>query len=266
MKAGEPPSASSQATSPASFLNFEVHEKRGVGQPPSLKETRKRNRRLELENRNQSLEVFPAGDDPCKGYGVWTLTPGLRTFTAFQEHSKEVWEPRYYHALRQIKQRSNDSHLAFPDGNDPCKELGIWRSLEPAAISNRFRFDPFEDVPEKVYKQKSESALRILNAQYREALESRNISGDLFIDDNDPCKGYGAWIIINTDTGAVQGFKFNEVSDTIWVPRYKRALQHFNSLPEGERTSRIENARLHNSALGVKDRVSRFFSWLMGKK
>jgi hypothetical protein len=61
-KAGEPPSASSQATSPASFLNFEVHEKRGVGQPPSLKETRKRKRRLELESRNQSLEVFPAGD------------------------------------------------------------------------------------------------------------------------------------------------------------------------------------------------------------
>lgn len=144
MKSKEPSSTNSQASSsPASFAELEANEKRGVGQPPSLKETQKRRRRLELESRNQSLEVFPDGDvshsvnhyihksyeanhaypryfvcqDPCKGYGIWILTPGTRHFTAFEEHPKEVWEPIYQRALRQIKERFNESHLAFPDGN-----------------------------------------------------------------------------------------------------------------------------------------------------
>lgn len=78
------------------------------------------------------------------------------------------------------------------------------------------------------------------------------------------------WLTLNTDTGAVNAFKFNEVSEAVWIPRYRRASKCFNALPNAERTLRVESARDYTRALNgifrAKHTVSRLLSWLMGKK
>jgi len=191
--------------------------------------------------------------DPCKDCGIWILLPDGTLFEPFDDVPKSVWGPARRHGLRKFQERVNQSHLAFPNGDDPCKGLGIWIPITPSGVPNlRFKFEPFEGVPEKEYKRISENATRILNARYKKELERRNVSVILFPDGNDPCKGYGVWIYLDS----LRAFQFNDVPDAIWLQRLDRAASQFDVLPPDVRNERFEKMRRLRSREKIEEDLS----------
>jgi hypothetical protein len=170
---------------------------------------------LKLEASNISRELFPHGDDPCKGLGAWTIPDAANGsnpphFSPFPRIPQSVWRPAYERADQLLANRKrlklealNISRELFPHGDDPCKGLGIWTIPDPNRPNSEL-FTPFAEIPKSVSDPAFEIAkLRLLdkaklkqernNLDKRLNLERDDASHHLSLEGTEPLKDYGLW-------------------------------------------------------------------------